>query len=49
MVSKYAVLMERSPGVVSVISSARIAPPAVTEAGSDEDAEDNNNTSQNVV
>jgi hypothetical protein len=41
--------MEKSPGVVTVISTARIAPSAVTEADSDEDAEDDNNTSQVVV
>jgi hypothetical protein len=48
VVRAFAVLMENSPGVVTVISAARIAPPAVTEADSDEDAEDDNNTSQVV-
>jgi hypothetical protein len=49
VVRAFAVLMEKSPGVVTVMSAARVAPPAVTEADSDEDAEDDNNTSQFVV
>jgi hypothetical protein len=49
VVRAFAVLMEKSPGVVTVISAACIAPPEVTEAGSDEDAEDDNNTRQVVV
>jgi hypothetical protein len=43
-----AVLMEKSPRVVFVISAVRIAPPAVTEAGSDEDAEEEKNTNKEV-
>jgi hypothetical protein len=49
VVNAFAVLMAKSPGMVTVISAARIAPPAVTKADSDEDAEDDNNTSQVVV
>jgi hypothetical protein len=49
VVRAFAVLMEKSPGVVTAIPAARIAPPAVTEADSDEDAEDDNNTSQVIV
>jgi hypothetical protein len=49
VVRAFAVLMEKSPGVVTVIPAARVAPQAVTEADSDEDAEDNNNRSQFVV
>jgi hypothetical protein len=41
--------MEKSPGVVTVVSAARVAPQAATEADGDEDAEDDNNTSQFVV
>jgi hypothetical protein len=49
VVRAFAVLMEKSPGVVTVISAARIASPAVTEADSDEHAEVDNNNSQVVV
>jgi hypothetical protein len=49
VVRAFAVLKEKSPGVVTVISAACTAPQAVTEAESDEDAEDDNNTSQVVV
>jgi hypothetical protein len=49
VVRAFAVLMEKSPSVVTVMSAAHVAPQAVTEADSDEDAEDDNNTSQVVV
>jgi hypothetical protein len=49
VVRAFAVLMEKSPGVVTVMSAARIVPPAVTEADNEKDAEDDNNTSQVVV
>jgi hypothetical protein len=49
LVRAFAVLMEKSPGVVTVISAARITPQAVTEADSGEYAEDDNDTSQVVV
>jgi hypothetical protein len=49
VVRAFAVLIEKSPGVVTVISATRVAPQAVTEADSDGHAEDNNNTSQLVV
>jgi hypothetical protein len=48
MVVLIAVLMEKSPGVVSVISAFRMAPPAATEVDSDGDAEDDKNRSQEV-
>jgi hypothetical protein len=38
--------MEKSPGVVSVISAFHMAPPAVTEVGSDGDAEHDKKRSQ---
>jgi hypothetical protein len=49
VVRSFAVLMEKSPGAVTAISAARIAPPVVTEAESDEYAKDDNNRSQVVV
>jgi hypothetical protein len=48
-VRAFAVLMEKSPGVVSVISAVRMAPPTVTEADSHGDSEEDENTSQNAV
>jgi hypothetical protein len=42
VVRTFAVLMEKSPVVVTAMSAARVATQAVTEADSDEDAEDNN-------
>jgi hypothetical protein len=38
VVCTFAVLMEKSPGVVSVISAFRMAPPAVTNVDGDGDA-----------
>jgi hypothetical protein len=35
VVHEFSVLMEKSPGVVSVISAFRMAPPAVTEVDGD--------------
>jgi hypothetical protein len=35
VVRTFTVLMEKSPGVVSVISAVRMAPPAVTEVDDD--------------
>jgi hypothetical protein len=35
VVHKFAVQMEKSPGVVSVISAVRMAPPTVTEVDGD--------------
>jgi hypothetical protein len=42
-------LMEKSPGVVSVMFSFRMAPPAVTEVDSDGDVEGDMNASQEVL
>jgi hypothetical protein len=49
MVRTSVVLMEKSPGVVSVISAFRVAPPAATEVDSDGDAENDNRRSQEVL
>jgi hypothetical protein len=38
VVRTFAVLMEKSPGVVSVISAFRMAPPAATKVYGDGDA-----------
>lgn len=45
----FAVLMEKSPGVLSVIPGIRVSPLAAIEAESDGGAEDGENTSQKVL
>jgi hypothetical protein len=49
VVISFAVLMKKSPGVVSVISAFRIAPPAAIEVDSDEDEEDDKSGSQSLL
>jgi hypothetical protein len=49
VVHAFAVLMVKSPGVVSVISAFRMAPPAVTEVDSDGNAKDDKNRSQEAL
>jgi hypothetical protein len=44
----FAVLMEKSPGVVSVMSAFRMPPPAATDVDNDGGAEDDKNGSQDV-
>jgi hypothetical protein len=49
LVRTCAVLMKKSPGVVSVTSALRTAPPAATEVDSDGDAEDDKKRSQEFL
>jgi hypothetical protein len=49
VVRVFAVLMEKSPGVMSVTSSYRMATPAVTEVESNGDAEDDKKRSKEVL
>jgi hypothetical protein len=48
VVRAFAVIMEKSPGVISFVSAFLMEPPALTEVDNDEDAEDDKDTSQRV-
>jgi hypothetical protein len=49
VVRAFSVLMEMSPGVVSIIFPFRMSPPAATEVDSDEDLGDAKNRSQEAL